>query len=302
MSKIEIRPLSGLRDEASQLLAERYARQRSAEPLLPDVTDFLSQLPDEDGVVATRGGEVVAYLTGAVKEHIAYTSIAGVAAREPEAVRDLFAALAPTFGVSRFMAFVPASEPELVDAFFRLSFGRSATLAVREPAPTAAPAEFGGIVRESTPADLRTFAELDRMLYAQLVEPPSYSGLTVPSLEESEQESSDLWDGDGAGSTFWSFVAERDGRSVGGLVMYRRPPGDLRIGEDTVDLAFAGTTIEARGTGAGVALTNHALTWAHERGFRAVSTDWRETNLYASRFWPKRGFRPTYVRLYRAVP
>lgn len=280
------------------MLEERYARQRTAEPLLPEVEDVAAQLPDEDGVVATRGGEAVAYLTAAVRDDIAYTSIAGVAAREPETVRDLFGALSPTFGVSRFMAFVPASEPELVDAFFRLSFGRSATLAVQEAAPAPA-VDFGATVRESNPGDLETFAELDQLLYAQLTQPPSYSGLTPPTLEESRQESSDLWD---ETDTFWSFVAERDGERLGALVMYRRPPGDLRIGVDTVDLAFAATTLAARGTGAGVALTHFALSWAHERGFRAVSTDWRETNLWASRFWPKRGFRPTYVRLYRAVP
>jgi hypothetical protein len=26
------------------------------------------------------------------------------------------------------------------------------------------------------------------------------------------------------------------------------------------------------------------------------------TNLLASRFWPKRGFRPFFLRLYRSIP
>jgi hypothetical protein len=54
---LEIHPLSDLRDEAAELLAERFARQRTAEPLLPEIADFASQLPDGDGVVATRGGK-----------------------------------------------------------------------------------------------------------------------------------------------------------------------------------------------------------------------------------------------------
>ena len=33
-----------------------------------------------------------------------------------------------------------------------------------------------------------------------------------------------------------------------------------------------------------------------------MTTDWRVTNLLASRFWPKRGFRPTFLRLYRSIP
>jgi hypothetical protein len=44
-------------------LAERYARQRAAEPLLPEVDDFEPHVP-EAGLVATRGGEAVAYLAG----------------------------------------------------------------------------------------------------------------------------------------------------------------------------------------------------------------------------------------------
>ena len=61
-------------------------------------------------------------------------------------------------------------------------------------------------------------------------------------------------------------------------------------------------TPAARGTGAGRALTEHVLHWAFEHGYPTMITDWRMTNLLASRFWPKRGFRPTFLRLYRALP
>ena len=52
----------------------------------------------------------------------------------------------------------------------------------------------------------------------------------------------------------------------------------------------------------GLALFAHAMTWAHEHGFTSMITDWRMTNLLASRFWPARGFRPTFIRLYRSIP
>jgi GNAT superfamily N-acetyltransferase len=294
---LEIHALSDLRSEAAALLAERFARQRAAEPLLPTVADFEPHLPAE-GLVATVGAEAVAYLGGAVEDDTAYIRFAGVAAREPEAVRDLFCALAQEWGVSRFMVFVPASEPELVDAFFRLSFGKSATNAVREAEPAPA-IDFGGTIRESEPADLRHFAELESMLWSNLRASPSFSGIAPTTMQDHEDGWADLWDDP---ELTWSWVAERDGRPVGGLVMYRRPYGDLRVPEDNVDLAFAGTVDEVRGDGVGLALTHHALSWAGTRGFRSVTTDWRETNLLASRFWPKRGFRPTYVRLYRAIP
>src|SRR4051794_4263441 len=87
MASLEIHPLSDLRDEAARLLAERFARQRAAEPLLPEIDDFAAHVPDEEGVVATRGGEVVAYLAGAVQEEIATVGFGGHAASEPEALR-----------------------------------------------------------------------------------------------------------------------------------------------------------------------------------------------------------------------
>src|SRR5438067_11236043 len=83
---LEIHPLSDLRDEAARLLAERYARQRAAEPLLPPIEDFAAHVPDdEDGIVATRGGEAVAYLAGVANDGAATVGFAGQAASEPEA-------------------------------------------------------------------------------------------------------------------------------------------------------------------------------------------------------------------------
>ena len=94
------------------------------------------------------------------------------------------------------------------------------------------------------------------------------------------------------------FVAERDGVVVGHSLLYKRP-ADLRVPADSIDLANAATFPEERGSGVGRALFAHVITWAHEHGYPTMVTDWRMTNMLASRFWPKRGFRPTFVRLYR---
>jgi GNAT superfamily N-acetyltransferase len=98
------------------------------------------------------------------------------------------------------------------------------------------------------------------------------------------------------------FVAEQDGRIVGHVLLYARPEGDLRVPAANVDLAHAATLDDVRGTGVGLALTAFALDWARDHGFRSLTTDWRSVNLLSSRFWPRRGFRPQYLRLYRAVP
>jgi len=72
--------------------------------------------------------------------------------------------------------------------------------------------------------------------------------------------------------------------------------------DDGCFLGFAATLPDSRGSGIGVSLTEAALQWAREQGYRTMITDWRETNLLSSRFWPRRGFRTTFFRLYRSIP
>jgi predicted N-acetyltransferase YhbS len=280
---LEIRPLSELRGEAADLLAERFARQRAAEPLLPEVSDFEKHLP-EDGLVATRGGEVVAYLGGALDGDLARWGFAGHAAREPEALRDLFAVQADALGVQRFMLTVPAGEADLVDVWFRLAFGCQAVWAVREPAAFG-PIDFGGAIRDATLDDIEAMLDFDELLYEHQGKSPSFSGLAAPSRDELRSEEIKSWDDS---AILANLLAEVDGRVVGWLVLYKRPEGDLRVPENNVDLAFAATRPDVRGGGAGLALTHHALSWAHERGFTSMTVDFRSVNLLSS--------------LYRSVP
>ncbi len=298
MAGLEIHPLSDLRDEAAALLAERFARQRAAEPLLPEIEDFEAQLPEGDGLVATRGGAAVAYLAGALDGDTARVGFAGCAASEPEALRDLFAVLAERWDVSRFAVAVPASDERLIDAWFRLAFGCQFMWAVRETGD-APQIEFGGRIRPGTPDDLESVAGFDEILWLLQSRSPSFSGLQLPSRDEFLAEWGDTWDDP---ELFSHFVAERDGRVVGHALLYRRPEGDLRVPPENIDLAHAATLDDVRGSGVGLALTQHVLTWAHEHGYQSMTTDWRSVNLLSSRFWPRRGFRPQYLRLYRAVP
>jgi GNAT superfamily N-acetyltransferase len=316
MPELEIQPLEKEQlDAAARLLGERHARHRSAEPLLPAVSDFRAQIERElehegaGGVVATREGELVAYLIGRLEddpllgERRAFVPFAGCAAAEGEAevVRDLYAALAARWvaaGSVRHAAAVPASDEPLIDAWLRLAFGVQFIWAVRETAAMR-PVEAGVEIRAGAPDDLDAVAQFDRILYDLQARSPSFSGLTVPSLEEFRAEWGDLWEDP---ELYTHFVAERGGRIVGHAILFRRPTGDLRVPEDNIDLAHAATLPEVRGSGAGLALTGHVLTWAHEHGYRSVTTDWRSVNLLSSRFWPRRGFRPQFFRLYRRLP
>jgi GNAT superfamily N-acetyltransferase len=316
MPGIEIQPLE---DEhltpAAALLADRHRRHQQSEPLLPDVSDFRSQLVGDldhklaSGVVAFRGDQVVAYVIGRVEEdpllgdRRAIVDLAGCAAAtgQGEAIRDLYAALAARWvaaGASRHLALIPASDEALADPWLRLAFGVQYVWAVRETAAMK-PVQADIRIRAGTPDDIELVARLDRSLYEHQAGPPSFSGLAIPSDEEFRADWSDLWDDP---ELYTHFVAERAGRPVGHLVLYRRPAGDLRVPESNIDLSHAATLPAARRSGVSLSLTGHALTWAHEHGFRSMTTDWRSVNLLSSRHWPRRGFRPTYYRLYRALP
>jgi GNAT superfamily N-acetyltransferase len=300
-------------DDAAALLAAAHARHRAAEPLLGEVADYRAQVETEwrrdgaSGILARRDGVAVGYLVGAPAPNDnrggtrILSGLAGQAAADPEVSRDLFAAAAGRWhdeGSTRFAVVVPAFDAALVDAWFRVGFGLQFAYGVRESEPQ--PPVEGVTVRAATPEDVTHFARLDRELWEHQARSPSFSDLDVPPLEEFEDEwRDDTFDSPG---TFWPFVAEREGEVVGEALLYRRPTGDLRVPEANVDLAHAATYPRHRGTGAGLALAAHAVAWAHDHGFRSLTTDWRSVNLLASRFWPHRGWRTTYLRLYRAIP
>ena len=300
-------------DAASRLLAEVHARHRAAEPLLPSDVDYRAQVAkelareDASGVAAMRGGRLVGYLLGAPASNDnrggrrIFSDLAGHAAVDPELARDLFAAAAERWheeGHTRYAVVAPAFDAELLDAWFRVGFGLQFAYAVREAEPV--PPVDGVTIRPGTPDDLPHFARLDRELWLHQVLSPSFSGQDVEPVEAFEAEwSEDTFD---SPDMLWPFVAERDGEVVGEVLLYRRPTGDLRVPEGNVDLSQAATDPALRGSGVGSAIAAHVLTWAHEHGFRSVTADWRSVNLLASRFWLHRGWRPTHLRLYRAIP
>jgi GNAT superfamily N-acetyltransferase len=291
-------------DDAAEMLAARHARHREFEPLLPADVDFRAEIEEEwsvdgaSGVFSPRG-----YLIGSPQRKgdakWLWISVAShVLDGDAEHARDLYAAAAQRWvdeGHKEHAVFLPSHDAALIDAWFRLSFGSSGVLAMRG---TEGEEQYdGGVeIRPGTPDDFGHAARLEIAMHEAMEPSPSFSGFQSDTPEAVEQE----WRGDDF-SPYELFVAERDGAVVGHLLLYRRPH-DLRVPRDAIDLAGASTYPEARGTGVGRALTAHGIRWAHEHGYPSMTTDWRMTNLWASRFWPNRGFRPSFVRLYRAIP
>jgi ribosomal protein S18 acetylase RimI-like enzyme len=312
MSGLEIEPFTDAHlDAAAQLLAARQKRQRAAEPLVDDAIDFRAEIESlwsgdqASGAVGIRDGKAVGYVLGIRKDSRwgpnVWVDPAGHAVDEAEDVRDLYAAAAARWvdeGRTRHYVVAPAADAPLLDAWYRLSFGRQHALGVREIPDVNLPAG----VRLADARDLDAIIEIAPVLPDHQDQSPVFGVAPRDTEEELRQEiSEDLQNPEIA-----NFVAEVDGRVVGNLVIASTEVSSTHAGTARIPgaafLAYAATKPEVRGLGTGVAMTNAGFAWARERGYETMVTDWRETNLLASRFWPKRGFRRTFLRLYRSIP
>jgi ribosomal protein S18 acetylase RimI-like enzyme len=288
-------------DAAAALLAERHARHRAREPLLPeaDARAEVEALWGRDGAVGAIAADGFMLATRN-DERIwgpnAWVELAGHAARDPELVRDLYAFLYADFPPGHFV-WVPAGDAALLDAWFRLGFGAQQAFGVLEiPA-----AELPDGCRRATRDDLEELVALEPVLHAHQAAAPVFSRVPPRAAAEIRKELVEEVDE----PTIANFLFERDGRVLGNFTVC---PIELSSAHSSLArvpgaalLAFAAVYPEARGTGAGVALTQACFAWAREQGYTTMVTDWRATNLAASRFWPKRGFRETFLRLHRHV-
>jgi ribosomal protein S18 acetylase RimI-like enzyme len=307
-------------DAAGTLLAARHAEHRRSEPLLPpryeDPTEAAQEVvaawrrPDASGAVAIRDGRLVGFLIGAPRDveiwgDNVWVEAAGHAAEEAEDVRDLYGGAAGIWfdeGRQRHYALVPAGEADLVDAWFRVGFGQQQAYAVREVPSGLEPRPPNGLeIRAPREEDIEALIAVDLALPAHQRSSPVFSERPLPSEDEIRSEwHSTLTDDEkvligvreGRPVACWSFAA------AGLSVHYH----GLMEPDRSCYLAFASTLPETRGSGVGVALTDAVLAAAAEQGYAAMVTDWRVTNLLASRFWPKRGFRTAFLRLYRSIP
>jgi ribosomal protein S18 acetylase RimI-like enzyme len=297
-------------EPAAVLLEERHRRHREAEPLLPADIDCRAEvraLWEKDGAsgVFTEDGYVLASRLDESWGPNAWIELAGHAVREPELVRDLYAQAAAGWveeGRTRHYVYVPAHDGELVDAWFRLGFGAQHAFGIRELTDEPPPEIDGVVARVAEERDIDAMVGIGPELsYHQSLSPVFSEFRPGDPDEEREEIVEDL-----TTPEIGNLVAELDGRIVGNFVVVpvemsgahvglARPPGFAHLG-------YAAVLPEARGSGAGLALTAASFVWAREQGYRAMVTDWRVTNLLSSRFWPKRGFRTTFLRLYRSIP
>ena len=151
MSRLQVRPFDGADvPAAAALLAARHRRHRAALRLLAaryeDVDAAAGEvgaahaIEDASGAVALRDGQMVGFLLGAHKPEDVWgpnvwVQAAGQAAVDAEVMRDLYAVAATRWvdeGHTAHYVLVPATDADLVKAWFRLGFGQQQCHGIRE--------------------------------------------------------------------------------------------------------------------------------------------------------------------------
>jgi len=322
MARLEVVPFSEEHlEDAAALLAARHARHRKAEPRLPGRYEARQAAREEvaealeaegaSGAIGFRDGHPVGYLIGAPRtaqewgKNI-WVELAGHAVESAEDIRDLYATAAARWfdeGNHRHYVLVPGHDLNLIDAWFRVGFGHQQGHGIREvPAQVEVRVPDGYEIREPREEDIDQLVPIDLALPRHQISSPVFSPRSLPSVDEIKAEWKKTLAGDQERLLIgvlgrkpvacWSVCSAELSRHYNGLGLPER----------ACYLAFASTLPEARGSGIGVALTDASLAAAAEDGYTSMVTDWRMTNLLASRFWPKRGFRPAFYRLYRSIP
>ena len=224
----------------------------------------------------------------------------------PELIRDLYAAAAEHWvaeGLTSHYAMVPATDPELVDAWFRLGFGHQHVHAIREtPGPGAHGGAPGVEIRRARREDIDALAALDLALPRHQALSPVFSRLPLPDARGGPR---------GVGERLRRRPvhdvrrrARRGGRRLGGglrdrAVVDAHEPRAAREDRRSSRSRRSSPSSEARGVGR--ALGEAGARLGTRAGHAHVVTDWRMTNLLSSRTWPRLGFRPTFFRLFRAI-
>ena len=318
MSRLEIRPFSDeFLDTAGDLLAARHRAHRPVEPLLPAQfeepsaaraeVEALLVLDGASGAVALRDGRAVGYLLGAPRpnpiwgEHV-WVELAGHAVEQAEDLRDLYGVAARRWvdeGFVRQYAMAPAHDPAILGAWYRVGFGQQHAHGAREVPEASWPAD----ARLAREGDVDALVALTPLLPDHQAASPTFAGIP---LQETAEELREEILADLAKPEIGNLVAERDGRIVGSFELVPVELSSVHSGlarpEGAALLGWAVTDPALRGSGAGLALMQASWAWARERGHETMVTDWRVTNLLSSRFWPARGFRETFLRLYRHIP
>jgi ribosomal protein S18 acetylase RimI-like enzyme len=247
--------------------------------------------------VARRKGELTAALGADSTATAHFGSVLAAPGHEAD-LADLYAAVAEVWvetGLTTHTVYVPAGAAEAV--WFDLSFGRQQAYAIATVADMPADAPPGGVtVARVGPEALDDGLTLGDIISRHQALSPVFSRASEAWYEQLREGWAEVL----ASTETRTFLARSDGEPAGLLLSEDAGPG-LLFPPGAVELRVAAVRADGRGAGVGSALAAAFIADARAQGATHAVADWRTTNLLASRFWPRWGFRPVAYRLVRTI-
>lgn len=308
--------------EAAKLLACRHRLERKVFPELPPQFEnpeyalkIIKEIWDKDyteGIAVFKEGKLAGYIIGhfiadTLRGRYIWVDYAGLAIGEmesPELYRDLYTNIAGKwikYGCFDHYILVPASNPSVVDAWLRLGFsyeqvhGLCRLNEIDDPSNDFCEVE----IRLAKHYDREMVADISSLIMMYQAEAPVWGvGLPEDILEIREGYAELVDDKE---VNLW--LALKDEKIIGfqGYWSVESNELNMMIPHHCVELKIAGTNIKERGRGIGSLLTQKGFSHARKQGNKYCIADWRITNILASRFWLKQGFRPIAYRLTRKI-
>jgi ribosomal protein S18 acetylase RimI-like enzyme len=318
--RIEIAEFSAEHLEAAgKLAAARNARMREAESGLSaswsDPSRTRASLEERitdplvHGVAALRGSSLVGYLLGTEMRggrfgNAAWAELGDHALDQgvdADLARDLYAAWAPIFverGLGAHMVQVVDLDHDLLWAWFELGFGQMHAYALRETSVDDLPPNEGIRIRRASLDDRDVvIGQFATLISRHQAATPSF---TPNPRQRAEQDEADWLEELSGPEAIWLAADAATGDPLGLSISYPPDPGPA-VPEHAIYLGATSTLPAARGRGVARALLRHVLETARSAGMTHCTTNWRTSNLEASRVWPRLGFRRTHLRLRRDI-
>ena len=308
--------------EAGKLLAERHKRNRKDLPLLPSrfeevdiavkAVEALWNEKQRNGFAAFREGKLIAYLIGEMTTtdwgRCGYVYLHGYALAEgktPAILQDLYTLLGEEWvqkGYFNHYLYVSSADTQILDALFDLGFGKegvNALLDLKSVENPEAEKPASVTIRKAGKGDNALVGSLSNIIYKALAEAPYWHPTPPEVWAELHEGWSEL--PDETDWTVWLAVEQEKALGAVGFTPQEEDDTNMLASPKTINLSVEATQPEARGRGVGTALTWLGLEKSREAGFEVCYTNWISPNLYASRFWPRFGFKDVAYRVSKKV-
>lgn len=316
--------------EAGILLAQRHKRNRANLPLLParfedsqiavKAVQALWQKKFKNGYAAFRDGKMTAYLLGEFTiqswGRCGYVYLPGYALADGESlmtIQDLYCLLGEDWvkkGIFSHSLYISAADTDIIDAFFALGFGKErvdALMDIRTMNFPEVEEPTGIAIRLAGAGDNHHLGGLSDVIFRSLANAPYWHPTVPEDWEELREGWSEL--ADDKEWTVW-LALEKDQRSnpavdealgTVGFCPEEETDTSMLVSPRTMYLSIAATKLKARGRGISTTLTLRGLAQTQKDGFEICYTNWISSNLPASRFWPRFGFKDAAYRLSKRI-